>query len=288
MKRVTLLSTAALFVLVSCATAPPVATRAELFLPGIVSNDDINVRITFSPDEKRMLWGVIAQNDPNGFQIMESIRRGNEWSAPVPVSFNSAENDFDPSFAPDGSGVYFFSNRPGGLGKDDLYFVALDARSGKYGTSQNLGGGINSPGDEWAPVVSRDGRTLLFSTDGRGGAGKHDLFVSTRTAEGWGEPQNIEAINTAAEEFDAAFLGDGRSIVFTSGEFDGVVQLFVARHQGAGYAAREVLPAEINFADAWTLGPSVRSSEPGVLYFTSHRAGDPARSNIYRIRYEAR
>ena len=65
-----------------------------------------------------------------GWDIYESQRSGDGWSAPRAVSFDSSANDFDPSFAPDGSGVYFFSNRDGGFGKDDIYFAPFDARTG--------------------------------------------------------------------------------------------------------------------------------------------------------------
>jgi hypothetical protein len=34
-------------------------------------------------------------------------------------------------------GVYFFSNRSGGLGGDDLWFAPRDARSGVYGAAVN-------------------------------------------------------------------------------------------------------------------------------------------------------
>jgi Tol biopolymer transport system component len=273
--------------LAACATTPvDPSRRAELFLPGIVSTDDINVRVTFSPDGKRMLWGVISREAPNGFEIVESLNEDAGWGTPHAVPFNSPENDFDPSFAPDGSGVYFFSNRPGGYGKDDLYFAPFDAASGTYGAAQNLGAAVNSSGDVWAPVVSPDGQRLLFSTDGLGGAGKHDLYVARRSGSTWSDPENLESINGPGEDFDAAFLPDGKSIVFTSGDFEGAIQLFIARSDGDRYAPRAVLGPEINFAEAWTLGPSNRASERGVLYFTSHRKGDPERSNVYRICFD--
>ena len=138
---------------------------AQLWLPDVVSTPKSEVRITFSPDGKRMLWGAIGWssgpgNAGGGWDIYESERSASGWSTPRVVSFNSAANDFDPSFAPDGSGVYFFSNRDGGFGKDDIYFAPFDARTGRYGAAENLGAAINSAGDEWAPVVSADGKRL--------------------------------------------------------------------------------------------------------------------------------
>ena len=99
---------------------------AQLWLPDQVSTPKSEVRITFSPDGKRMLWGAIGWSDGGGgWDIYESERSTSGWSKPHVVSFDSTANDFDPSFAPDGSGVYFFSNRNDDFGKDDIYFAPL-------------------------------------------------------------------------------------------------------------------------------------------------------------------
>jgi hypothetical protein len=275
----------ALLLFTACASTPPAPPRAELVHPKLVSTDLAEVRITFSPEGDRMLWGLIGgENSPEGWQIVESERNGKTWSPPQPVTFNSPQNDFDPFFALDGSGVYFFSNRDGGIGGDDLYFVPYERETHHYGDAVNLGSGVNTPKDEWAPSVTRDGR-LLFASDGHGGAGLHDLFVATKKNGAWGSPLNLVAINGPQEDFDATFLPDG-SIVFTSGLFDSGVGLYLALPMiQNGFTTPAKLNDSINFPDTWTLGPSVSPSEPDVLYFTSHRAGDPAHGNIYRIRF---
>jgi hypothetical protein len=101
---------------------------AQLWAPDVVSTAQSEVRVTFSPDGQRMLWGAIGWSGTpgttgGGWDIYESERSDGGWSKPRIVAFNSTANDFDPSFAPDGSGVYFFSNREGGFGKDDIYFA---------------------------------------------------------------------------------------------------------------------------------------------------------------------
>jgi Tol biopolymer transport system component len=260
---------------------------AELLSP--VSTERTEVRLAISPDGKRRLWGVLEWPDgPGKWEIVESVRQPDgAWSAPHFASFNSAANDFDPSFAPDGNGVYFFSNRDGGLGGDDLYFVPFDSATSRYGDARNLGATINSAGDEWAPVISPDGSRLLFASDGRGGAGKHDLFFAERDGDHWKPAENATHLNTEAEDFDATFLHDGRSIVLSSGSFDGAVNLYFVPYRNRSYGDRELLGPAVNSTEsgAWNLGPSIVASEPGVLYFTSHHAINAGRADIYRIRY---
>lgn len=260
----------------------------ELWLPDVVCTADAEVRITFSPGGRRMLWGRIGgPDDPDGWQIFESERGAQGWSTPKPVSFNSSANDFDPAFAPDGSGVYFFSNRPGGFGQDDLYFVPFDAKTGQNGAARNLGSEVNTPGNEWAPIVAPDGRRLMFSSDGHGGKGKQDLFIASWDGEAWVKPQNLAALNTPDDDFDAAFLHDGESIVYTSGDVNATVVLYFARFKDGKWLARERLGPSVNstLQDASTYGPSISRHDPNSLYFTSRHSIGRGRADIYRIQY---
>ena len=263
--------------------------KAELFRPGLVSTARTEIRIAFSPDGNRMLWGAIGvTGGPGGWEIMESVRTPAGWSEPRPAAFDTAANEFDPSFAPDGAGVYFFSNRPGGLGGDDIYFVPLDPATGRYGEARNLGPAVNTAGDEWAPVVSPDGGRLLFSSGGRGGRGRQDLFTAARGPDGaWQTAVPLSTVNSPAEDFDATFLHDGQSIVFSRGDLEGRVALHWAAWLGDHWGEPAPLGEEVNppGPDIFVNGPSVSATEPDWLYFSAHREGGAGRMDIYRIRY---
>lgn len=260
----------------------------ELYAPGAVSSAAADVRLAVSPDGRRELWGTIgAVAGKADFDIVERTRTGTKWSAPRPVPFNSDANDFDPAFAPDGSGVYFFSNRAGGRGGDDIWFVPL--ADGAWGVPVNAGAPINTPRNEWAPVpLAHD--CLMFSSDGHGGAGGQALLQSCRGKDGWSTPRGYDGIDTAESEYDATPLDGGRFIVFTrSANPDEGGTLFLATRGADGTYRSERLPDAINSPSGWNFGPSVSASKPGVLFYTSHWEGNTkGRADIYTVRYRVK
>lgn len=257
----------------------------EVVAPGIVSTEYRDVRATVSPDGQLLLWG--SSNRPGGagsYDIWLTRRAGGTWSTPEPVSFNTKDKEFDPAFSPDGRFVYFFSNRPGGLGGDDVYRVPVT--QGRFGAVENLGAAVNSAGNEWAPTLSPDGRTLIFCSDGRTGKGRQDLFVSHLTNDHWSEAQALPGtVNSSGDEFDAAFLSDNITIVYShsSNIESEPVTLKIARRGASGYEAGGVLPFSGQFHYAY--GPELDWHEPGVLYFAGVPAGSKASADIYAIRY---
>lgn len=76
-------------------------------------------------------------------------------------SINTPHNDYDAYIAPDQSYLIFASDRPGGLGKGDLY-VSFQ-RSGQWTPARHLGELVNSPDQEVCPVVSPDGKYFFYT-----------------------------------------------------------------------------------------------------------------------------
>lgn len=76
---------------------------------------------------------------------------------------NGAAADFDGTVPPDGRFIVFASSGRSGIGKVDLF---VSYRHGdQWTTPVNLGAPINSSGNELATGLSRDQRTLYFSSD---------------------------------------------------------------------------------------------------------------------------
>ena len=104
-------------------------------------------------------------------------------------------------------------------GLNDLY-VSLRGAGGSYSEPRSLGAVVNSPGFEFAPWLSADGKTLYFSSLGHQGYGSADVFVSERLDESWtrwSEPRNLGApVNGPG--FDAYFslTADGQQAYYSS------------------------------------------------------------------------
>lgn len=263
------------------------ADSAELFMPGLVSTKNADVKITFSPDGKKMLWGGIDWiQDKKDMDIWQSEMINGKWTEPARVTFDSDSNDFDPFFSPDGKGVYFFSNRAGGFGGDDIYFAAYNAATNTYKAAVNLGSQINTRGNEWAPITDASAQYLIFSSNGHGGFGGQDLFKAAIRSSGYGKAINWgRAINSIDDDFDAAILPNN-ALVFTSSKGkEPKADLYISYKIGKAYIKPLKLPAQINAADFWTFGPAVNNKESDYLYFSSHLTKSMGRTDIYRIKY---
>lgn len=268
------------------APAIEIVGEAELFAPGIASTGNAEIRLTISPDGETALW--FSRDRPGGagsYDIWMSRRAGSGWSPPRSVPFNSPGRDFDPAFSRDGRFVYFCSDRPGGIGKDDLYRVAVTPVG--FGTPENLGPAVNSAHDEYAPMLSPDGKRLLFSSDRPGGAGRHDLYTARTKRAGFKAAAPLAgAINAAGDEFDASFLSDSRTIVFARAPSmqDDRIDLFAAALRDGRYDAGVILPSSVNDPVGDSYGPMLDWSAPGRLTFSSRRGGAGS-MDMYRIAY---
>lgn len=261
---------------------------AEFGIEGmhVVSTPASEVRATISPDGQRIVWGSTdRKGGAGGWDLWQATLKQGRWQDAKPVPFNSKANDFDPAFSANGRWLYFFSNRDGGLGGDDIYRVAV--RADGFGAVENLGPGVNGKGDEWAPAPSLDGKSLLFASDGFGGAGRHDLFVARWDGSAFVDRKPVPGVNTRNDEFDATWLGNGQAIVFTrsANAKDKPMRLLVAQCEGKRYGEATPVPLSFNTEDAWTLGPMLDWHKPGELLVTGKaRAPSAGQLDIYRMK----
>jgi len=190
---------------------------------------------------------------------------------------NSSVGEGELSISADALSLYFASNRPGGVGGNDLWVTIRDTIDDEWDTPMNLGPTVNSSYGDASPHISADGLSLfLYSTRPPGGQRDEDIWVTTRASisEPWGEPVNLgSTVNSSAHDFAPSTSADGLSLYFTS-------------LRPGGYGDRDIWVAtretkEDDWGTPVNLGPPVNSSSREVypsissdglmLFFASNR-----------------
>lgn len=156
---------------------------------------------------------------PN-FDLYYSRFDGEDWSTPQSLGDKINRSDSwesQPSLSSDGRFLFFASDRPGGFGKSDIWMSEQDA-NGNWKTPVNLGGTINTKGNERSPFLHTDSKTLYFSSSGHDGMGGLDIFYSKMNEKGaWQTPVNIGfPINSENDEVDFFVSLDGTTAYFSS------------------------------------------------------------------------
>lgn len=178
--------------------------------------------------------------------ISES-RRG-RWSEPRPISFSDPRySDSDPWLTPDGSTLYFASDRPTAArpGKKDLdLWRSRRDRAGLWSAPEHLGEEVNGAGPELGPEF-HDG-ILYFSAVRKAGKGGLDIYAAREGGGAFGAAAPIAGpFNTATSESDFTLSADGRRAVFWRMVGDKGV-LHTAVRTRTGWSEPAPLPASVN------------------------------------------
>jgi outer membrane protein OmpA-like peptidoglycan-associated protein/tetratricopeptide (TPR) repeat protein len=207
--------------------------------------------LTISVNNQEMFVTVCGPADARGYKNCDIFRshyetkfdldKGGqtfEWAGLENLGPNINTPDgweSQPSLSADGNTLYFAASR---LNTDgiDIFQSSRDS-TGQWSPARPVKG-INTTGDEKAPFMHSDSRTLYFAAkppndesgridESRGykGAGGYDIFFSKLNDDGtWSRPKNIgHPLNTDQDEHGLIVSADGHTAYFAS-----------ARYQGAG------------------------------------------------------
>lgn len=144
-----------------------------------------------------------------GCQIYVSQRVGRTWSKGRPLKFLSIDTTVSigqPTLTKNELTIIFSSDKRNSLGGTDLWVAKRKSISDPFGHVFNLGSNINTKGDELFPFLKND-TVLYFSSNGHGGMGGLDLFVSKPDSLGnWGKPVNLRyPMNSTFDDFGIVF-----------------------------------------------------------------------------------
>ena len=176
---------------------PELNTKAPNFVSGITPDGNTVVLL---------LGNQYGKNGKMKAGVSISTKEGDKWTKPYSLQI---ENDYNYNEKAN----YFLANnrqvllmsieRADTEGERDFY-VSFFQEDSTWTEPLNMGKVLNSVSDEASPFLAADDETLYFSTNGRGGYGNYDIYVSKRlddTWTSWSEPQNMGPdINTERED----------------------------------------------------------------------------------------
>src|SRR6266516_1175911 len=102
----------------------------------------------------------------------------------VPELSDPASFDQKVSVSTDGHELLLSSMRAGGFGTFNIWRFTRQSAQDPWSNPPHLDAPINTPDLDSQPVLSRDGRTLIFTSIRAGGHGAQDLWMSTRQPGG--------------------------------------------------------------------------------------------------------
>lgn len=189
-----------------------------------LSQGDQDGTTTFTPDGQLMVFSSL-DNPVDGAgrtDLYSAQRASGVWTnvQNLGTAVNSPYWDSHPCISSDGKTLYFASDRPGGMGKVDIYISRFI--SGRWSAPANAGTTVNTEHDDMCPVIAPDTRTLFFASNRPGGLGGFDLYTTKLSAGSFGDPRNLGTpINSGSDDYFYYALNTAERAYFSSNRPEG-------------------------------------------------------------------
>ena len=251
----------------------PPGMTPEVFAPGLISlPGERELNAVYSPDGRTFMF---TRAMDGVFKMFFSYRQDDgTWQEPrmaAPSRTYAGHADADMAFSPDGSWVYFISNRPLPGYSLERYNIWRSRVTGDgLLTPEPLGPHINGPGHELYPLLVADG-SLYFSAERDDTLGARDSYRAQYDDGEFEAPVNLGAgINGPTDEGDIYVSPDETYIIHVAADRpDGLggADLYVSFRQDDGSWGKGIHMSDgINSAEA-DYCPMV-SPDGKYLYFT--------------------
>ncbi|HEX2394168.1 MAG TPA: OmpA family protein [Bacteroidales bacterium] len=186
-----------------------------------------------------------------------STYTGQGWSSPVNITpqIQSDGDQFVTSVSYDGTQLLLTKEDPF---NSDIYISHY--KDGIWSRSFPVAGeDINTKFWESHACLSKDGKTLFFTSNRKDGSGNMDIYKSVLRGSSWDKPVNLgPSINTALNE-DTPFISENDSLLFFSSQ----------GHENMG--GYDIFVSKLDASGAWTkpenLGYPVNTTDDDLFYF---------------------
>jgi Tol biopolymer transport system component len=189
----------------------PVVNTAAAEIAPCISGDGLEL---YFADYQGPRPGGLGKSD---LWVTRRASKDGEWGAPVNLGsvVNTPYEEITPDISANGLELYFETDRPGGVGGDDLWVATRPSKNAPWGPAAWLGPVINQAGNDHCPNLTADGLAMFFDAT-PAGAAVGDLMIMTRaTVRGeWRKPVSLGRI--ASDHFASSVSSDGTTLYFAS------------------------------------------------------------------------
>ena len=236
--------------------------------------------------------GALAKIDPNTKEPYTKLYCSNityEWDLQRPLLFshilNKGENLGTISFSEKGDRIYFSKSLKEDTQTFQLYTATMNPNVEGEWTNITALPFNNTTYSIENPHVSKDGKTLYFSSNMPEAIGGYDIFkVTVRNDGSYSPAERLEgSVNTVLDEKFPHTSLDNKYLYFSSNGHNsmGGFDIFRSRNTTSNYVATRNLGNTINSTkDEIAFIPATKT----IGYFTSDREGGKGRYDIYKIR----
>ncbi|MDP4230178.1 MAG: OmpA family protein [Bacteroidota bacterium] len=185
-----------------------------------------------SPDGQVLFLKNFYYNHVSGLCFAQRTPKGTWQIDPITIESYANSNQFSSQcISTNGQFIILSIEQAGGYGGLDLYVSRLkDRKKNLYGPPESLGPVINTKENDFAPFLAPDGKTLYYSTSGKGGYGNADVFITKRLDDSWVNwtaPQNMgPQINTSGMDAYYSIPASGDVAYFSSSNGENQLDLY--------------------------------------------------------------
>ncbi|MHC5108964.1 MAG: hypothetical protein ACYTHJ_03685 [Planctomycetota bacterium] len=262
----------------------------QLFAPGLVNTDAIELNGVLSPDGREFFFTRIVDGE---FTMHRRVLEHGQWSKPQPVSVYDDDEKaiaVDMSYSPDGRMLYFLGRGSTGTayGDNNLDLWRMERRGDGWNKARVVPPPVSTEYPESYPCAVADG-SLYFSSSRPGGHGAYDIYRAQRRADGtFADPINVgPPINTESSEGDTFVAPDESYLIVTARRPGGLGQgdLYISfRDENGRWGTPLNLGSSIN-SEQTDFCPMM--TPDGAYLFFSRRWGatwdDTTRCEIYWV-----
>ena len=161
-------------------------------------------------------------------------------------------------------------------------------------TIKNLGAGVNTVFNDYAPVISADEGTLIFTSrrDNTTGGGKavddnewyEDIYLSVKSDSVWSTAVNMgPTINSSSHDASIGLSPDGQELFIYKNDGKNEGDIYLSNLTGTVWSTPKELGPTINTNSSWDRSASTTADE-SIIFFATNKNGGFGGHDIYMTR----